>query len=386
MKLQDKVAIVTGAASGFGRAIAERFALEGARVILADINGAGVREVAAGFGDSVIGVTCDVSRKADVEAMVRAATEAFGGLDIMVNNAGTTHRNQPLIEVGEAEFDRIYAVNVKSIYLTIIAAVPHMERRGAGIVRCRRIKRRGAVEIQRTGQRAGLRPGRAIQRNFLVRQRATAVGGAVEHLQQALVVVFHQRALGLGVAQQQHVMAGFLLRRIVRQGAGEGYAVRRIDDHQLLHVLRVGGGEGPGDGSAPVVGDQDAGLVGPIGLQVFDQLAQVFQQRFDAVGGDAFGLVGKIVAAQVEGHGAMVPAELFQLAFPRMPELGKAVDEEHQRGVGGALGYAVQANAVDRREKVFHQSLNNGSRFCMLAVPASNRSLDISIAAFQVAM
>ena len=134
MKLQDKVAIVTGAASGFGRAIAERFALEGARVILADINGAGVREVAAGFGDSVIGVTCDVSRKADVEAMVRAATEAFGGLDIMVNNAGTTHRNQPLIEVGEAEFDRIYAVNVKSIYLTIIAAVPHMERRGAGII------------------------------------------------------------------------------------------------------------------------------------------------------------------------------------------------------------------------------------------------------------
>ncbi len=134
MKLQDKVAIVTGAASGFGRAIAERFALEGARVILADINGAGVREVAAGFGDSVIGVTCDVSRKADVEAMVRAATEAFGGLDIMVNNAGTTHRNQPLIEVGEAEFDRIYAVNVKSIYLTTIAAVPHMERRGAGII------------------------------------------------------------------------------------------------------------------------------------------------------------------------------------------------------------------------------------------------------------
>jgi 3-oxoacyl-[acyl-carrier protein] reductase len=134
VKLQDKVAIVTGAASGFGRAIAERFALEGARVILADINGAGVREVAAGFGDSVIAVTCDVSRKADVEAMVRAATEAFGGLDIMVNNAGTTHRNQPLIEVGEAEFDRIYAVNVKSIYLTTIAAVPHMERRGAGII------------------------------------------------------------------------------------------------------------------------------------------------------------------------------------------------------------------------------------------------------------
>jgi 3-oxoacyl-[acyl-carrier protein] reductase len=75
-----------------------------------------------------------VSRKADVDAMVRAATEAFGGLDIVVNNAGTTHRNRPLLEVDEAEFDRIYAVNVKSIYLTTIAAVPKMERRGAGII------------------------------------------------------------------------------------------------------------------------------------------------------------------------------------------------------------------------------------------------------------
>ena len=134
MKLDGKVAIVTGAASGFGRAIAERFALEGASVVLADINGAGVREVAAGFGGTAVPVTCDVSRKSDVDAMVRAATEAFGGLDIVVNNAGITHRNQPLLDVGEAEFDRIYAVNVKSIYLSTIAAVPKMERRGAGII------------------------------------------------------------------------------------------------------------------------------------------------------------------------------------------------------------------------------------------------------------
>jgi 3-oxoacyl-[acyl-carrier protein] reductase len=133
-KLQDKVAIVTGAASGFGRGIAERFALEGARVVAADINGEGVRELAAGYGSNVVAVSCDVSKKADVDAMVRAATEAFGGLDIVVNNAGITHRNQPLLEVGEAEFDRIYAVNVKSIYLTTLAAVPKMERRGAGII------------------------------------------------------------------------------------------------------------------------------------------------------------------------------------------------------------------------------------------------------------
>jgi len=134
MKLDGKVAIVTGAASGFGRAIAELYALEGARIIAADINGEGVREVAAGFGETMRPVTCDVSRKADVDAMVRAAMEAFGGLDIVVNNAGITHRNQPLLDVGEAEFDRIYAVNVKSIYLSTIAAVPKMERRGAGLI------------------------------------------------------------------------------------------------------------------------------------------------------------------------------------------------------------------------------------------------------------
>ena len=134
MKLEGKVAIVTGAASGFGRAIAERFVLEGARAVLADINAAGVREVAASLGNAAVGVHCDVSQKVDVDAMVRAATEAFGGLDILVNNAGTTHKNRPALEVGEAEFDRIYAVNVKSIYLSTLAAVPQMEKRGAGTI------------------------------------------------------------------------------------------------------------------------------------------------------------------------------------------------------------------------------------------------------------
>lgn len=134
MKLAGKVAIVTGAASGFGRGIAERFALEGARVVAADINGEGVRELCAGFGDRMVPAQADVSQKQDVEAMVRAATEAFGGLDIVVNNAGTTHRNRPLMEVTEAEFDRIYAVNVKSIYLSTTAAVPKLEKRGGGSI------------------------------------------------------------------------------------------------------------------------------------------------------------------------------------------------------------------------------------------------------------
>ncbi len=134
MKLEGKVAIVTGAASGFGRAIAEVFAQQGARVVMADVNGVGARDVAAAFGKAALPLTCDVSRKADVDGMVRAAERAFGGVDILVNNAGTTHKNQPLLNVSEAEFDRIYAVNVKSIYLTTIAAVPRMETRGGGII------------------------------------------------------------------------------------------------------------------------------------------------------------------------------------------------------------------------------------------------------------
>ncbi len=134
MKLEGKVAIVTGAASGFGRAIAERFVLEGAKLVMADINGEGVSEVASGYGDNALAVTCDVSQKADVDALVRAAAEGFGGVDIMVNNAGITHDNQPLLDVTEAEFDRIYAVNVKSIYLATLAVVPRMEKRGGGVI------------------------------------------------------------------------------------------------------------------------------------------------------------------------------------------------------------------------------------------------------------
>ena len=134
MRLADKVAIVTGAASGFGKAIAETFAKEGAKVVVADINGQGARDVALGIGASATHVAVDVSKRADVEAMVGAAVTAFGGLDIMVNNAGTTHRNQPMLDVTEAEFDRIFAVNVKSVYLAALACVPAMEKRGGGVI------------------------------------------------------------------------------------------------------------------------------------------------------------------------------------------------------------------------------------------------------------
>ena len=133
MRLSGTNAIVTGAASGFGRGIAEAFAAEGARVVIADINGAKAAEVAAHIGaDKAIAVGADVTKRHDVAAMVRAAVDAFGGLDILVNNAGTTHKNQSLMTVSEADFDRIYAVNVKSIFLSTLESVPEMEKRSGG--------------------------------------------------------------------------------------------------------------------------------------------------------------------------------------------------------------------------------------------------------------
>jgi 3-oxoacyl-[acyl-carrier protein] reductase len=145
MRLEGKVAIVTGAASGFGRGIAEAFAREGARVVVADLDTKGAAAVASGIGTAAVPFTCDVSKKADVDGLVDAAVKAFGGLDILVNNAGITHKNQSLMTVTEAEFDRIYAVNVKSIYLATLAAVPEMEKRGGG-------------SIINTASTAGLRP------------------------------------------------------------------------------------------------------------------------------------------------------------------------------------------------------------------------------------
>jgi 3-oxoacyl-[acyl-carrier protein] reductase len=134
MKLKDKVAIVTGAASGFGKTIAETFASEGAKVVVADINGQGARDVAQAIGASAVHVAVDVSKRAEVDAMVGEAVKAFGGLDIMVNNAGTTHKNQPMLDVSDEQFDRIFAVNVKSIYLAALASVPQMEKRGGGVI------------------------------------------------------------------------------------------------------------------------------------------------------------------------------------------------------------------------------------------------------------
>jgi 3-oxoacyl-[acyl-carrier protein] reductase len=134
-RLAGKVAIVTGAASGFGRGIAERFAREGCAVIVNDLARGTGEAVAAGIranGGRAQFAYADVSKSADVKGLLDAALSHFGKLDIVVNNAGTTHRNQPLLNVDEATFDRIYAVNVKSIYLSAVHMVPYFRQHGGG--------------------------------------------------------------------------------------------------------------------------------------------------------------------------------------------------------------------------------------------------------------
>lgn len=134
MRLQHKTALVTGAASGFGTGIAETFAREGARVAVVDINEEGAKKVASSIGDAALPIACDVSDGRSVQAAVERARSAFGKLDIVVNNAGVSHKNSPMLDVDEAEFDRVYAVNVKSIFHMAHAVVPMMRSDGGGVI------------------------------------------------------------------------------------------------------------------------------------------------------------------------------------------------------------------------------------------------------------
>lgn len=144
-RLDNKVAVITGAASGFGEGMAKRFAEEGGRIVVADLNSKGAERVAGEIGSRAIAVSTDVSQRSEIEAMVTAAMDAFGRIDVMINNAGYTHRNGDMLGVDEETFDLITAVNMKAIYYSALAVVPIMERQGGGA-------------IITTASTAGLRP------------------------------------------------------------------------------------------------------------------------------------------------------------------------------------------------------------------------------------
>ena len=135
MRLQDKSIIVTGSGGGIGEGIARRLAAEGAKVIVNDINVAQGEKVVASIvkaGGAASFFAADVTKSADVKALVAAAVQRYGRLDVMVNNAGWTHRNQPALEVSEEDFDKCYAINVKSIYLATLHATPVFRSLGGG--------------------------------------------------------------------------------------------------------------------------------------------------------------------------------------------------------------------------------------------------------------
>ncbi|HBP31639.1 MAG: SDR family oxidoreductase [Advenella sp.] len=143
--LDNKIAIVTGAGSGFGQGIATAYIDEGAKVIVADINEAAALRVAGALGNNASAFTVDVSNGEQVRALVAHCVDTFGAPDIVVNNAAITHKNQPMLDVDEAMFDRMFDVNVKSIYHMAQAVVPVMRQTGAGV-------------ILNIGSTAGIRP------------------------------------------------------------------------------------------------------------------------------------------------------------------------------------------------------------------------------------
>ena len=134
-RLQDLIAIITGGGSGFGESMAHTFASEGARIVVADVNAEAATRVAGALtaaGHTAIAQRVDVSKSDDMRALVQAAVNRFGRIDIMVNNAGISHPNGPMLNVTEEFFDRLYAVNVKSLYLSAVHCVPVFRRQKQG--------------------------------------------------------------------------------------------------------------------------------------------------------------------------------------------------------------------------------------------------------------
>jgi 3-oxoacyl-[acyl-carrier protein] reductase len=133
-KLNNQVAIVTGAGGGFGEGIAALYVQEGAKVVVADIREDAAKAVAARLGSNASAFVCDVANGASVQALVDYTVKTFGSPHIVVNNAGVTHVNKPMLDVTEAEFDRVYSINVKSIFNMAHAVVPLMRKAGGGVI------------------------------------------------------------------------------------------------------------------------------------------------------------------------------------------------------------------------------------------------------------
>jgi 3-oxoacyl-[acyl-carrier protein] reductase len=167
MRLQKTVAIVTGGGSGMGAAIAETYAREGAHVAVVDVDGAAAAKVARKIGNTAIAIKCDVTKRSDIDAAVLETASAFGGLNVLVNNAGVAHLNKPVLDIDEKEFDRVFAVNVKGLFMFTQAVVPLMKGKGGVIINI--------------GSTAGLRP-----RPGLSAYNATK--GAVHNLTKTLAV------------------------------------------------------------------------------------------------------------------------------------------------------------------------------------------------------
>jgi 3-oxoacyl-[acyl-carrier protein] reductase len=168
MRLKDRIAIVTGAGSGMGEAIAHTYAREGAKVAVLDVNEQAANKVASSIGATALAVACDVTNKADIARAVEMTEKKFGVTDILVNNAGVAHVNKPLMEIDEREYDRVFDVNVKGLFMFIQAVVPAMRKKNGGVI----------VNI---GSTAGLRP-----RPGLSAYNATK--GAVHNLTKTLAV------------------------------------------------------------------------------------------------------------------------------------------------------------------------------------------------------
>jgi 3-oxoacyl-[acyl-carrier protein] reductase len=170
MRLDNKTALVTGAGSGIGLAIAETYAREGARVAIADIDFDAAKAATRSIGNSAIALSCDVAKRAAIDAAVNDVLAAFGRLDILVNNAGTTHVNKPMLDITEDEYERTFAVNVKGVFLGCQAVVPVFRKQGGGLI----------INI---GSTAGLRPRPGVA-------AYSATKGAVHALTRALAAEF----------------------------------------------------------------------------------------------------------------------------------------------------------------------------------------------------